>query len=192
MAGKAVFLDRDGVLNRLVLNPATGAFESPHRVADLALTPDLGALLGPLQKAGFSLFVVSNQPSCAKGKASMEALLAIQAALDEGLKAQGLRFADYLYCFHHPDSVVPELKGPCDCRKPSPFLVRQALAVHGLDPAASFLVGDQDTDIECGRGASLRSVLIETPESASKRGASRPDAVRADLAGAVRWILAQA
>jgi D-glycero-D-manno-heptose 1,7-bisphosphate phosphatase len=189
MPGQAIFFDRDGVLNRLVMNPSTGEYESPHSLAELRLTENLGALLRPLQGAGFSLFLVSNQPSAAKGKVSLETLKSIHASLDEQLKGEGVVFQGAYYCYHHPDSLVPELKGPCACRKPSPFFVTRALAAYRLDPRASWMIGDQDSDIACGQAAGVRTILLEIPESAKKRGASKPDQVFPGLEGALNFIL---
>jgi D-glycero-D-manno-heptose 1,7-bisphosphate phosphatase len=186
---RAVFLDRDGVLNRLVFNPATQAFESPHRPEDLAIHPRLGESLEPLQKAGFLLFLVSNQPSFAKGKATLEALRAVHGLLERRIEGLGLRFSGYFYCYHHPESLVPELKVICGCRKPGTLFLEQAIQAFGLERGLSWMVGDQDSDIECGIRAGLRTVLIQTPESADKRGASRPDFQAEDLEAATRLIL---
>lgn len=186
----ALFLDRDGVLNRLAFNPATAAWESPHRPEDMQVTPGLGGLLVPFVQRGLKLYLVSNQPSWAKGKCSRQDLDAVHGVLDAALKAEGIRFAAYHYCYHHPDSIVPELKGPCECRKPSPYFVQKSLREDGLDPAACWMIGDQDSDMECGRSAGLRCALVETLESAPKRGRSRPDLKAADLAGALQAILA--
>lgn len=186
-----LFLDRDGILNRLVWNPATQAWESPHRPEDMQVAPGLGALLAPFVRRGDRLYLVSNQPSWAKGKCSRQDLDAVHAKLDAEIRAQGLVFSAYHYCFHHPESVVPELKGPCVCRKPSPHLVLKSLREDGLDAAACWMVGDQDGDIECARAAGLRSALVETPESASKRVRSSPTLRAATLADALRAILAR-
>jgi D-glycero-D-manno-heptose 1,7-bisphosphate phosphatase len=189
MQGRAVFFDRDGVLNRLILNPATDEFESPHRVEDLQITANLDGLLRPLQDAGYSLFLVSNQPSYAKGKTSMEALQEIHAALDRHLKAAGIVFREYYYCFHHPESRVAELLGPCSCRKPSPYFLEQAISAYHLDRSLSWMVGDQDSDVECGKAAGLKTVLLEIPESLKKRGASKPDEIFPDLQSVIPRIL---
>ena len=160
MAKKAVFFDRDGVLNRLILNPATGAFEAPQRLEDLKVTENLPGLLKPLQDAGYALFVVSNQPDAAKGKASLDSLKAIHAELDRHLKAGGILFTEYYYCYHHPQGIVPELSGRCQCRKPSPYFIKKALADYQLDAAASWMLGDLDTDMACGKAAGVKTLLI--------------------------------
>jgi D-glycero-D-manno-heptose 1,7-bisphosphate phosphatase len=181
MSRRAIFFDRDGVINRLVRYADTGEYESPRRVEDLVPTPGLGALLRPLQEAGAALFLVSNQPSHAKGKCSLDDLRAVHAALDAHLKAEGVRFAGYFYCYHHPDAVVPELKGPCQCRKPSPHFLLQALAEHGLDAASAWMIGDQDTDVACGLAAGVRTLQIQTIESTDKRGKAQPHLSSPDL-----------
>ena len=190
MGRRAVFFDRDGVLNRLVLNRATGEHEPPHRLQDLELSPDLGRLRA-LNEGGWLLFLVSNQPDVAKGKASFADLEAIHAGLHTGLQAAGAAFTAYYYCHHHPESLVPELKGPCECRKPSPFFIQRALREHGLDPRQCWMLGDQDSDVLCGQAAGLSTVLIHAPGSEGKRGASRPDEQAAGLAEALERLLAR-
>ena len=101
----------------------------------------------------------------------------------------GRAFAECYYCYHHPDGIVPAYSGPCPCRKPSPHFLLKAAADHGLDLARSWMVGDQDRDLEAGRRAGCRTVLVETPESARKRGAETPDLRAADVAAAARAIL---
>src|SRR6266852_1251381 len=100
---RAVFLDRDGVINSNVFNPATRTFESPLRVEDFRLT--LGALpaLSRIRDECCRLFLVSNQPNYAKGKASLAVLDAIHERLLESLSAAGIVFSGYYYCLHHPE-----------------------------------------------------------------------------------------
>ncbi len=174
-AQAAIFFDRDGVLNDLVFNPATGAYEAPQRLADLKPTPGLGSLLKPLQDRGYQFFVVSNQPDAAKGKSTLEELDAIHAALAQHLASEGLEFREFFYCRHHPQGIVPGLSGPCECRKPSPYFVEQAIARYGLDRQGSWFIGDQDSDIQCGQAAGLRTLQLRLPQSASKRGQAKPD-----------------
>ena len=97
-------------------------------------------------------------------------------------------FRQAFYCHHHPQAVVLDLKGPCSCRKPSPFFLQQAAAAHGLDLGRCWMVGDQDMDIACGRAAGCRTVLVPNPDSAAKRGQERPDHICDDLAQVLRLI----
>ncbi len=186
---KAVFLDRDGLLNRLVLNPATGEYEAPHRVEDLEIFPNAAGCLKKLQDAGYLLFLVSNQPDHAKGKTTLEMIKRIHEKFDLLLTSQGVHFTGYYYCYHHPKGIAAEYSGECECRKPKPFFILKAQKEHGLDLAGSWMVGDQDTDIEAGRAAGTRTILVEEPVSEKKRGTSSPDHKTKDLEGAVNIIL---
>lgn len=186
---RAVFLDRDGVLNRLVLNPATGEYESPHRTADFYLYPGTATALRLLQERGYLLFLVSNQPSYAKGKTSLENIKAIQALLHEALTGEGVFFKEYYYCYHHPQGIVPGYSGSCACRKPGAYFLEEAKKRYRYSKAGSWMVGDQDSDILCGKSGGLRTILIENMHSASKRGGVRPDFRAAGLPEAVNIIM---
>jgi D-glycero-D-manno-heptose 1,7-bisphosphate phosphatase len=186
----AVFVDRDGVINELKLDPDSGTPESPLVVSDVVLTPGAGDALRRLQAAGRILVGVSNQPAAAKGRISIAALLAIQARVVELLGEQGVRFQDFRLCLHHPDASVVELAGRCDCRKPAPGMLLDSARELGIDLARSWMIGDTDADVLAGRAAGCRTVLVEQQGSAHKRtGDGRPDAVAADLRAAVEVVL---
>lgn len=182
----AVFLDRDGLLNELVRYADTGEWESPRAAEDLALRPGARAFVSGLMALGVPLFLVSNQPSAAKGKTTLAGLDGVHEAILAALPGGAFRQA--FYCRHHPDAVVPDLKGPCPCRKPSPFFLQQAAASHGLDLSRCWMVGDQDMDIACGRAAGCRTLLVPNPDSASKRGQETPGHICDDLAQALLLI----
>lgn len=176
----ALFLDRDGLLNELVFYPDTAEWESPRTPGDLVLRPGAAEWVRSLIEAGWRLFLVSNQPSAAKGKTGLRDLQAVHEALMAGLAPAV--FVEVFYCYHHPEAVVPELRGPCVCRKPSPHFLQRAAASHGLDLGSSWMIGDQDTDIACGRAAGCRTILVPNPASAPKRGREVPDQICDDLA----------
>ena len=164
---RAVFLDRDGVLNRNVWNPATHAYESPLTPEQFELLPDVIPALGLLRDAGYLLFVVSNQPNYAKGKACMETLATIHDKFEIAVATEGIFFAAHYYCFHHPDFT-----GSCACRKPSPYFLFQARDGFNVDLAQSWMVGDRASDIACGRAAGARTIEISRPAQ-SQAGADR-------------------
>lgn len=170
----ALFLDRDGLLNDLVFYPASGEWESPRTPADLRIVAGAGPVLRQLLEADWPLFLVSNQPSFAKGKTSLEHLHAVRQAFEEAFLREGVAFTESFYCFHHPEGVAAGYSGPCRCRKPSPFFLLQAAQEHGLDLATSWMVGDQDMDVLCARNAGCGSVLIPCAASASKCGGQKP------------------
>jgi D-glycero-D-manno-heptose 1,7-bisphosphate phosphatase len=187
----AAFLDRDGVLNELVADSASGAPESPLKVGDVRLLPGAAAAAARLARAGLALVCVSNQPAAAKGKVSVERLRAVHERVLELLAREGAHLEASRLCLHHPAGVAPELSGPCACRKPAPGMLLDAAATLGLDLSASWMVGDTDADVAAGRSAGCRTVLIEHPASVHKRSSrADPDLLAADLAGAATQLLA--
>ena len=191
MSKRAVFLDRDGVLNELVLNPKNGEHESPHDPADVCMMPGAASAAKKLQDAGFAIFIVSNQPSFAKGKTTLENIHAIAHGVESQLSAAGVTILRAYYCYHHPDGTVPPYSGACRCRKPKPQFLFDARDEFGIDLARSWMVGDQDSDVECGRRAGCRTVAVANPFSAQRRpGAEEPTLVAFDLADAAAKIIA--
>jgi D-glycero-D-manno-heptose 1,7-bisphosphate phosphatase len=190
-SGRAVFLDRDGVLNRNVLNPATGAYESPHRVEDFELLPGVLDGLARLRQTGYRLILVSNQPSYAKGKTSLTAIRAIHQRLVDILNDSGIEFDAFYYCLHHPDGIVPKYSGRCECRKPAPHFLLQAGARFDLDLAASWMIGDRETDILCGHAARVRTVRVRPDHPVSEPGQPTvADRTARDLAEAAALLCA--
>lgn len=169
---RALFLDRDGILNDLVFYESSNEWESPRRLADLKMVDGVTEPLQRFVDAGWLLFIVTNQPSFAKGKTSMQELEEVQDAVVHHL---GIPIARSYVCFHHPDAIVPSLRTACDCRKPGTQSLRAAARAFDVDLAASWMVGDQDSDLACGRNAGTRVALIPNPHSAHKRGAIEPD-----------------
>ena len=186
---QAVFLDRDGVINPMVLDPATGTWDSPYAIEDFRLFPWVPEALRRLRAGGYLLFLVSNQPGYAKGQASLEAIEAIQQKLKVVLDENGITFAEFYYCYHHPEGVVPEYSHACPCRKPSPYFLKQAAQKHLLDMGASWMVGDQERDIRCGHGAGARTILVRATHKAVDPATALPDFVAEDLGEAVDLIL---
>jgi D-glycero-D-manno-heptose 1,7-bisphosphate phosphatase len=187
----AVFVDRDGVINELVPDPGSGRPESPLGVDDVRLIPGAAAALRSLAGRGWQLVGVSNQPSAAKGLISLDELRAIQGRVLELLAADGAQFDDFRICLHHPEGVIPELTEGCDCRKPAPGMLLAAAEELSIDLGRSWMVGDTDGDVQAGRSAGCRTILVEHPHSAHKRTAGlHPDAVVSDLTAAAGIILA--
>jgi D-glycero-D-manno-heptose 1,7-bisphosphate phosphatase len=187
----AIFLDRDGVLNELVLDPDSGGGESPLRVADVRLIPGAAVAVSLLRAHGYALVCVTNQPAAAKVKASVSELQAIQRRVGDLLAAQGAQLDGWRMCLHHPEGVVSELSGRCDCRKPAPGMLLDAASELGLDLSRSWLFGDTEADMLAGRAAGCRSALIEHPSSTHKRSnEANYDLLASDLADAVAQLLA--
>ena len=144
---RAVFLDRDGVLNEVVV--INGLPQSPTSLADLRIVRDAPSSLARLKAAGFLLICVTNQPNVARGIQSRETIAAIHAKLLEELPL------DDLFVCYHDDA------NGCDCRKPAPGLLLQGAARYGIDLSASYMVGDRWRDIVAGHRAGCRTVWID-------------------------------
>jgi D-glycero-D-manno-heptose 1,7-bisphosphate phosphatase len=188
----AAFLDRDGVLDELVLDPVSGAWESPLTVEDVRLVPGAAAAAACLARAGYVLVCVSNQPAAAKGRVSVAQLHAVHERVIELLAREGVTLAAWRLCLHHAQGVVPHLAKPCVCRKPAPGMLLDAAAALGLDLASSWMVGDTDADLAAGRAAGCRTLLIRHPGSVHKRlRAASADVAAAGLDDGVRKILFQ-
>jgi len=188
----AAFLDRDGVLNEGMPDPGSGLLESPLEPKDVRLLPGVGAAARALADAGYALVCVSNQPAAAKGRISVQELLAVHERVVELLAREGVRLDAWRLCLHHPEGVVEELSGRCDCRKPAPGMLLDAAGALHVDRDSSWMLGDTDTDVAAGQAAGCRVVLIEYPGSAHKRtGRSQPDLLAADLPDAVAQLLDQ-
>jgi D-glycero-D-manno-heptose 1,7-bisphosphate phosphatase len=188
---QAVFLDRDGTINELVQDPATGEYGPPHVPEDLVVYPYVIESLLSLQTAGFEIFLVSNQPDYAKGKTSLMNIQSVHAKLDRFLKSEGIHFRAYYYCYHHLKGIVPGYSFECECKKPKPYFVLKAAEDYGIDLGHSWMIGDRDTDMECGKSAGTKTILIEEPHSSGSRGSSRPDFKTANLKDAVLLIVSQ-
>lgn len=172
---RALFLDRDGVLDELMYYPALDAWEAPRRPEDVHVIDGVPEALARLTAAGWLLVIVTNQPDWAKAKTTREALVEVHEKIVREVEAAGARIARSYLCFHHPEGVVPELRVACDCRKPGTASLLAASRELDVDLTASWMVGDQDSDLACGRAAGCRIALVEHVGSSHKRGTIEPD-----------------
>ena len=186
----AVFFDRDGVVNDLVLDPRSGHAESPLEPEQVTLISGAAAALRQLHCAGYVLVGVSNQPAAAKGFVGIDQLERVQEQVLNLLRREGVRPDAFRICFHHPDGLVPVLTRTCDCRKPAPGMLFEAASDLGLDLQTSWMIGDTDHDVEAGAAAGCRTILIVNPASVHKRSTHvQPDSTAAHLAAAAELIL---
>ena len=182
----AVFLDRDGTLNRDVHYLSS--------VEEVELLDGSSDAVRRMNHAGRLAVVVTNQAAVARGDVTRDALARIHIRLKHRLAAAGA-YLDAIYvCPHHPDSgyagEVAELKIACDCRKPGTAMIDAACRDFAIDRAGSWMVGDTTSDIEAGRRAGLKTVLVRTGYAGQDgKHAFRPDYVVPDLGAAVSWIL---
>jgi D-glycero-D-manno-heptose 1,7-bisphosphate phosphatase len=182
MNRRAVFLDKDGTLIEDV----------PYNVDPARIQLAAGAADGlpRLHAAGFRLIVVSNQSGVARGLFDEEALTAVRERLAELLAGLGVPLGGFYYCPHHPEGSIPRYAVACGCRKPEPGLILDAARAHGIALADSWFVGDILDDVEAGRRAGCRTLLIDNGhETEWRRTPLRwPDLVAPDLAAAAHRI----
>jgi D-glycero-D-manno-heptose 1,7-bisphosphate phosphatase len=167
---------------------------SPYNVDPelIRLAPGAGRGLALLHDAGYRLFVVSNQSGVARGFFPESALAAVEDRLRELLAGFGVTLAGFSYCPHHPAGRIASYARGCDCRKPAPGMIVRAARAHNVNPARSWLVGDILDDVEAGRRAGCRTVLIDNGNETEwvLTPGRRPDHTAADLAEAARLIVA--
>ncbi len=172
---RAVFLDRDGVLNRAIR--VKGRARPPAGLGELEILPGVPEALQALRARGYMLIVVTNQPDVARGTQTREMVETLNTTL-----AGCLPLDEILVCYHDD-------KDDCGCRKPRPGLLQQAARNHGIDLTASFMVGDRWRDIEAGCRAGCRTILIDYQYS--EEIPRPPDHTVKSLAEAAQWILSQ-
>jgi D-glycero-D-manno-heptose 1,7-bisphosphate phosphatase len=171
---RAVFLDRDGVINRAIVR--AGRPFPPATLDELEILPDVPAALAALQRAGFRLIVVTNQPDVARGTQTRAVVDAMHASL-----AAALPLDEFRVCDHDGDA--------CDCRKPKPGMLLQAAREHGIALSRSYLIGDRWRDVEAGQRAGCSTVFID--RGYDERRPEAPDAVVGSLQAAAEWILSR-
>ena len=169
----AAFLDRDGVLNQLVVRDGRGV--SPRRLADFHCLPGVAQAVELLRQAGFLVIVVTNQPDVARGFLDLNGLNGMHVRLREAVRV------DAIYACCHDD-----VDG-CDCRKPKPGLLLRAAKEWQIDLGKSFLVGDSWKDIEAGRAAACTTMLVH--RAGQHYAGPKPDFIVSDLSNAVEAIL---
>ncbi len=179
---KAVFLDRDGTINE-----DTGYL---HRVEDLRLIPGAGQGIAMLNKAGFLVVVVTNQSGIARGYYGEGDLKRVNQEIERRLACSGARVDGWYHCPHHPQFT----EGGCVCRKPGTAMVERACRELGIDPQASFVVGDSARDMELASRVGAQGVLVltgkgeETARSMEASSRQYLGAVVDDILQACRWI----
>ncbi|SRR5689334_21780363 len=184
MAVAAVFLDKDGTL----------IDDVPYNVDPARMTLARGAVdaLARLRDAGFAFIVVSNQPGVAQGRFPPDALDRVAARLQELLAAHRLELTACYWCPHDAQGSVMPYARACDCRKPAPGLIIEAATRHDIDIAHSWFIGDILDDVEAGRRAGCRTILLNNGHETLWRWTPmrRPDVVTSSLeeaASAIVW-----
>jgi histidinol-phosphate phosphatase family protein len=182
---RAVFLDRDGTIN-----------EEVNRLSDPAqfrLLPGVGAAIRKLNRAGYAVIVVTNQPVIARGDCTEETLRKIHDRMETELGEASAYLDGIYYCPHHPDGGFagerPELKLACSCRKPEAGMIQAACAEMNLNPSGSWLIGDSDSDSGAARRAGIRFIRLLGGTTAPSETAGAPELHFPRLDRAVDFLL---
>jgi len=152
MKNKAVFLDRDGVLNK-------ERGEYTYKSRDFEWVPDSANALKILSDNGFLLIIISNQGGISKKIYNKSDVMNIEKSITEPLEEEGIRILDSYYCPHH--SAIEK----CLCRKPKSLLLERAMAKYNIDPDQSFFIGDSVRDIVAGQRVGIKGVLMQQNDS---------------------------
>jgi D-glycero-D-manno-heptose 1,7-bisphosphate phosphatase len=170
---RAVFLDRDGVLNKAYV--WNGKPYSPDTIEEMIIVPDAAEALGRLRRHGFRLVVATNQPDIARGRLTRAQVDAMNAHLRNELPLDAIEM-----CIHDDADH-------CDCRKPKPGMLLHAAERDGIALAESYMVGDRYRDIEAGHSAGCRTILVG--DGYGETFKVQPDAIVSTLTQAADWIL---
>ena len=173
---RAVFVDRDGVLNRAVVRD--GRPYPPATLETLEILPGVPQAVHQLRDAGYLVIGATNQPDVARGTQRREVVEAMNALL-----MAAMPIAEILVCYEDDDNSPR--------RKPNPGLLQEAAEVYGIDLSASFMIGDRWRDVEAGRRAGCQTIFLDLGYN-EKRPDPPADHSVADLPAAVAWILSQA
>jgi D-glycero-D-manno-heptose 1,7-bisphosphate phosphatase len=152
---KAVFLDRDGVINR-ERNDYT------FRLEDFEILPDVMKALKILKRNGFLLIIISNQSGIGKGLFKKEDTENLHEHLLKKFKKENIQIEEIYYCVHHPET------GNCLCRKPDSLNVEKALARFNINPVLSYFIGDKERDVLASEKAGVKGILMKSNTSLVK------------------------
>lgn len=172
---RAVFLDRDGVINEAKIK--SGKPHPPTSVDELRILPGVPDALGQLRELGYTNIVVTNQPDVSRGITTKEIVQAINEKIQRDLPVDAI-----FTCWHDRQDY-------CECRKPKPGMLIQAARQLGIELNQSFMVGDRWSDVDAGQASGCRSIFVDYGYSEPKP--KNPDFTCNSLTEAVRWIQAQ-
>lgn len=178
---KAAFIDRDGVIN--------AERNYVHRIEDFALLPGVVEGLVLLRDAGYRLIVVTNQAGLARGYYDQAAVDSLHDYLRAMLAVSGVKIDAIYFCPHHPQGSVDGLAVECDCRKPAPGMLLQAVRDFDLDLTNSVLIGDKLSDVRAGKLAGVgRTVIVLSGHAVDPIAWKEADFIAEDLLSAARTL----
>ena len=189
---KAVFLDRDGVINELIYYGDMGRIDSPFTVKQFSLLPGVGEAINIINRLNFKPIVVSNQPGIARNNFSEEILAQTDIKMKRELAKSDAHLDGIYYCMHDPNGKNRKYRKVCDCRRPKPGLLIQASKDFDIDLKKSYMVGDELSDIQAGRSSGCKTILLgrmkcQLCKLMEDKGIS-PDIIVSNLVEAAKYI----
>lgn len=157
---RAVFLDRDGVINKIVYHQDLGILDTPFTPSQFELLPNVTKSIRMLNRLGLLTILVSNQPGMAKGYYDLKTFRNIENEMIKCLDRNRAKLDGIYYCIHHPQGRVKKYKIKCNCRKPKPGLLLKAQEDFDLDLKNSYLIGDGITDVQAGKAVGCITFLV--------------------------------
>jgi len=189
---RAIFLDRDGVINAMVYYQEHGLLDSPLNPGEFKLLEGVGEAIRAINEMEMLTVVVSNQPGIAKGKFTVELLEAMTQKMEVELASYGAYLNRVYYCLHHPEAVLQEYRKNCNCRKPKPGLLIKGCRELKIDPQKSYVIGDGLIDIQAGKAIGCKTVLLAKLKcdlcNFMKESKIKPNFIVSNLLEAVKLI----
>ncbi|MDE2588439.1 MAG: HAD family hydrolase [Patescibacteria group bacterium] len=193
MKNKTIFLDRDGVINKLVYHKEEGIIDTPFSESQFEIVNSVPQTISKLRNAGYKIIIISNQPGIAKKYYSSKTFEKICKKMHQELEKKKGMVDDEFYCFHHPDAKNPKFKKKCSCRKPKIGLIKKAARIHNIDIKNSYFVGDGIVDLQAAKKAGCKSIFVGNMSSGLsailKEKKLKPVYIAHDLKEASKFIL---
>jgi len=158
---KAIFFDRDGVINKEIFRDNLKKWTAPHSVDEIEFNKNIINVLKKIKKKKFLIFIISNQPDYALGLTSLKDLKLVHNKIKKTLSKNYITIKEFFYSFRHKNSIKKNLGPPCFDKKPNPFFLKKAKKKYDLDLTNSWIIGDRQTDIDCGKRAGVKTIGID-------------------------------
>ncbi len=192
MLSKAIFLDRDGIINEMVFLTEHGFVDSPTNSKQFKLIKGVLQAIKIAKKLGYKIIIISNQPGIAKGYYNIKKFEEIREKMLLKFKKAKIVIDDDFYCLHHPNAKLIKYKKNCHCRKPKIGLIKKAVKIHNVDLKKSFFIGDGINDMESAKKAGCKSIFVGNVNSTItklfKEKNINPEFVAKNLFEAIQFI----
>ncbi len=192
MLNKAVFVDRDGVINEMIYVKEHGYVDTPSNPVQFKIIKGVARSIKIAKKLGYKVIIISNQPGMAKGYYAKKTFDLITKKMHVILEKSNTKIDDEFYCFHHPNAKLKKYRKKCSCRKPRAGLLKRASEEHRIDLKNSYFVGDGIVDMEAAKRAGCKGIFIGNVNSSItelfNKKKIHPHYIARDLLDAVNFI----